>query len=63
MIGVGPVPAELTRLGDEFNQEVERRYGEDALETLWSDPTRMPSAGELRDPTSWAARVLLDGWS
>ena len=63
LIGVGPVPAELTRLGDEFNQEVERRYGEDALETLWSDPTRMPSADELRDPTSWAARVLLDGWS
>jgi len=63
MIGVGPVPTELTRLGDEFNQEVERRYGEDALETLWSDPTRMPGADELRDPTSWAARVLLDGWS
>jgi putative hydrolase len=63
MIGVGPVPAELTRLGDDFNQEVEARYGEDALETLWSDPTRMPSADELRDPTSWAARVLLDGWS
>ena len=63
LIGVGPVPAELTRLGDEFNQEVERRYGEDALETLWSDPTRMPSAAELHDPTSWAARVLLDGWS
>ena len=63
LIGVGPVPAELTRLGDEFNQEVERRYGDDALETLWSDPTRMPNADELRDPTSWAARVLLDGWS
>ena len=62
-IGVGPVPAETTRLGDAFNQEVERRYGEDALETLWTDPTRMPGAAELRDPTAWAARVLLDGWN
>ena len=62
-LGVGPVPPEATRLGDVFNQEVERRYGEDALETLWSDPTRMPTAAELRDPTAWAARVLLDGWT
>lgn len=62
-IGVGPLPPEATRLGDVFNQEVERRYGDDALETLWADPTRMPSAAELRDPTSWAARVLLDGWT
>jgi putative hydrolase len=62
-IGVGSVPPEATQLGDVFNQEVERRYGEDALETLWSDPTRMPTAAELRDPTAWAARVLLDGWS
>jgi putative hydrolase len=62
-IGVGAVPPEATQLGDVFNQEVERRYGEDALETLWSDPTRMPTAAELRDPTAWAARVLLDGWS
>jgi len=62
-MGVGPVPPEATRSGDAFNQEVERRYGEGALEILWSDPTRMPSAAELRDPTSWAARVLLDGWT
>jgi putative hydrolase len=62
-IGVGPVPPEVTRLGDVFNQEVERRYGNDALETLWADPSRMPTADELRDPTAWAARVLLDGWS
>lgn len=61
-IGVGPVPVEVTQLGDAFNQEVERRYGDDALVTLWADPTRMPTASELRDPTSWAARVLLDGW-
>ncbi len=61
-IGVGPVPPEVTRLGDEFNQEVERRYGDDALQTLWADPSRMPTAAELRDPTAWAARVLLDGW-
>lgn len=62
-IGVGPVPPEATHAGDEFNQEVERRYGDDALATLWADPSRMPSAAELRDPTAWAARVLLDGWS
>lgn len=62
-IGVGPVPVEATQLGDEFNQEVERRYGQDSLATLWSDPTRMPTAEELRDPTAWAARVLLDGWN
>ncbi|MGB7861380.1 MAG: zinc-dependent metalloprotease [Acidimicrobiia bacterium] len=62
-IGVGPVPVEATQLGDRFNQDVEVRYGEDALKTLWSDPTRMPSAAELRDPTAWAARVLLDGWT
>ena len=62
-IGVGPVPPEATQAGDEFNQEVERRYGDDALATLWADPSRMPSAADLRDPTAWAARVLLDGWS
>jgi putative hydrolase len=62
-IGIGPVPPEATQAGDEFNQEVERRYGDDALATLWSDPSRMPTAAELRDPTSWAARVLLDGWT
>lgn len=62
-IGVGPVPVKLTQLGDAFNQEVERRYGDDALATLWADPSRMPTAAELHDPTAWAARVLLDGWS
>jgi putative hydrolase len=62
-IGVGPVPPEATRLGDLFNQEVERRYGDDALKVLWADPSRMPTAAELDDPTAWAARVLLDGWS
>ncbi len=62
-LGVGPVPPEATQAGDAFNQEVERRYGEGALEALWSDPSRMPNAAELRDPTAWAARVLLDGWT
>lgn len=62
VIGVGPVPPEATQAGDAFNQQVEHRYGDDALETLWADPARMPTAAELRDPTSWAARVLLDGW-
>jgi putative hydrolase len=62
-IGVGPVPPDATQAGDEFNQEVERRYGDDALATLWADPSRMPNAAEFRDPTAWAARVLLDGWT
>jgi len=62
-IGIGAVPSEAIQAGDAFNQEVERRYGHDALQTLWADPSRMPSATELRDPTAWAARVLLDGWS
>lgn len=62
-IGVGPVPPEATQAGDAFNQEVERRYGDDALAMLWADPSRMPTASELRDPTAWAARVLLDGWT
>lgn len=62
-IGVRPVPVEMTRLGVDFNVEVEKRYGEDALQSLWADPSRMPSASELRDPTAWAARVLLDGWT
>ncbi len=61
-VGVGPLSPEKTRLGDVFNQEVEARYGGDALRVLWSDPTRMPSASELVDPTAWATRVLLDGW-
>lgn len=63
LIGVNSVPPEATQLGDAFNQEVELRYGDDALQTLWADPTRMPTASELRDPTAWAARVLLDGWT
>jgi putative hydrolase len=62
-IGVGPVSVEVTQLGDAFNQDVEKRYGEGSLRTLWSDPSRMPTAAELRDPTAWAARVLLDGWT
>jgi putative hydrolase len=62
VIGIGAVPPEATQLGDRFNQDVEQRYGDDALTVLWSDPTRMPGAAELRDPTAWAARVLLDGW-
>jgi len=61
-IGVGPVRPELTRAGETFNREVEDRYGDDALSVLWSDPSRMPTAAELADPTAWAARVLLEGW-
>ena len=62
-IGVSAVPPSVPRAGEAFNREVEHRYGDDALAVLWSDPTRMPTAAELADPTAWAARVLLDGWA
>lgn len=62
-VGVAAVPPRAVQAGEAFNREVEDRYGDDALSVLWSDPTRMPSAAELADPTAWAARVLLDGWA
>ena len=62
-LGIDATPTEPIQAGDLFCQEVERRYGEGALTTLWSEPWRMPSADELRDPVAWAARVLLDGWT
>ena len=37
-IGIGPVPSEAIQAGDAFNQEVEHRYGDDALASLWARP-------------------------
>ena len=50
---------EQYRLGAEFCSEVARRWGEDALETLWAEAGSFPTLAELQDPVAWAARVLL----
>ncbi len=50
---------EQYRLGAEFCSEVARRWGEDALDSLWVEPAALPTLAELRDPVAWAARVLL----
>lgn len=47
------------RRGDEFCIEVERRWGEEALDRIWEGPETVPTEGELSDPVGWAARVLL----
>ena len=40
--------------------EIARRWGEDALASVWEDPERLPTLTELTDPVGWAARVLLE---
>ena len=49
------------RAGDaaEFSAEVAKRWGDEALDTMWQRPENLPSIGELTDPVGWAARVLL----
>lgn len=44
----------------EFCDEVVDRWGHDALERVWDDPSNMPRLAELTDPIGWAARVMLD---
>ena len=51
---------EQYRLGAEFCEEVVRRWGEEALASLWEGPEHLPNLSELADPVGWAARVLLD---
>lgn len=46
--------------GAGFCLEVERRFGEESLRSLWTGPGRFPTAAERDDPTAWAARVLLE---
>lgn len=46
--------------GAAFVDEVERRWGTDAVASLWADPEHPPLSSELTDPVGWAARVLLD---
>ena len=52
--------SEAIARGRQFCLEVERRYGPDELNRLWSGPGRMPKASEIEDPVAWAARVLLE---
>ncbi|MGH8873672.1 MAG: zinc-dependent metalloprotease [Acidimicrobiia bacterium] len=59
-IGLGPVSPGTAARGGGFLQEVERRFGRDALETLWKGPERWPLPEEIDDPVAWAARVLLE---
>ena len=59
-LGATFVSPELIAAGLGFCLEVERRYGEEALRSIWGQPGRFPSAEELDDPVAWAARVLLD---
>jgi putative hydrolase len=44
----------------QFCDDVVDRWGEEALDKVWEDPTNMPRLKELTDPIGWAARVLLD---
>ncbi len=43
-----------------FCAEIERRWGAEALNSIWADPDRMPTLAELTDPVGWAARVWLE---
>lgn len=46
--------------GRAFCLEVERRFGSEQLESIFTREGRFPSAAEIDDPVAWAARVLLD---
>ncbi|MDP8959679.1 MAG: zinc-dependent metalloprotease [Actinomycetota bacterium] len=48
------------QLGARFCEEVERRWGGQALARLWEGPENLPSLAELEDPLGWAARVLVE---
>lgn len=54
------VSAETIDRGRRFCLEVERRYGAEELDRMWTSPGRFPTADELDDPVHWAARVVLD---
>ena len=54
------VDADDISAGHTFCEEVERRFGTEALESMWTAPGRFPTPDEIGDPVAWAARVLLD---
>jgi putative hydrolase len=47
------------RAGTTFCEDVDRRWGGDALARLWEGPEYLPTLAELGDVVGWAARVLL----
>jgi putative hydrolase len=58
LLGLEMRPDDLARM-DPFCAEVARRWGQDALATMWEQPEHLPTISELLDPVGWAARVLL----
>lgn len=54
------VDAATIAKGEAFCAEVGRRYGAEALASIWTQPGRIPTAAETGDPVGWAARVLLE---
>jgi putative hydrolase len=58
IIGV-ELTGELHQEGVDFCDEVTRRWGSEALESVWAEPANLPIGGELTDQVAWAARVLL----
>lgn len=59
-LGAAPPPSAAIEEGRRFCLEVERRYGPDELNRLFTGPGRTPTASEMADPVAWAARVLLE---
>lgn len=57
-----PLPAthDLVPGGLAFCQDIERRFGRQAVDSLWDGPERLPTSSELTDSVGWAARVLLE---
>ena len=47
------------RVGIDFFEEVERRWGPEAIATVWAGADTLPDPEELADPVAWAARTLL----
>ena len=46
--------------GHRFLTEVENRFGPDSVTGMWTRQGRFPTADEIDDPVSYAARVLLE---
>ena len=42
-----------------FDELTERRFGVEALDSIFTQDGRFPTAAEIDDPVAWAARVLL----
>ncbi len=59
---LGPMlpSAESIAAGHRFCEEAQRRFGEESLNSIFTQEGRFPSAAEIEDPVAWAARVLLD---